>query len=66
MLDNKSSNHYIKKCEYSQFSEKIVHVHDLVMGPGQKNFQVNFLWLVSGQVGSAMYGLDLNLEINFP
>jgi len=33
----------------------------IVMGPGR----VNFLWLGSGRVGSAIYGLGLNLE-NFP
>jgi len=40
------------------------------MGPGQKILtqvigQVNFLWLSSGHVGPAIYGLGLNLE-NFP
>jgi len=37
-------------------------------GSGSKIFdpgRVNFLWLGSGWVGSAIYGLGLNLE-NFP
>jgi len=37
-------------------------------GSGSKNFdlgRVSFLWLGSGRVGSAIYGLGLNLE-NFP
>jgi len=37
-------------------------------GSGSKFFdpgRVNFLWLGSGQVRSAIYGLGLNLE-NFP
>jgi len=32
-------------------------VSELVMGPGQ-----NFLWLESGRVVSAIYGLGLNVE----